>query len=271
MLVDPCAGDLKPSAYSGRAGYLARFSTTASFTVPASNAALIAYHPGAGNVSYTAAASGTTSITPTWGPTSSGLSAPLGFMYSTARGARAVAACITFTYIGSELNRSGMVGTLVAPCDEALFGGAATTVSAKLNSCQAVARTPAESFDVRFVPCPLDEQYVNLQGAPSEYFGDRCALVIPVVAGTNALDFRVRLTVIYEYLPLPDAAMPVTNATTPVPVGGLERLVNAAHRVPNMISTLDRVAGSVYKAMTSVANSGTFKLAASMAPMLLTG
>jgi len=129
---------------------------------------------------------------------------------------------------------------------------------------------PEASFDIRFVPTPADAEYVNLNDAPSEFFGDRCAMLLCMIAPSAGLEFRARLTCIYEYQPNSTIDMPLTNPTTPTVVGGVEKLVRIAHRVPHFLSTLDQAAGAAYNIARKLATSNTFRIAAKAAPMLLT-
>lgn len=268
MLVDPCAGDLRPSVYRGRAGYTARFSNWFTGSLTANGAALLAWNPGCGRVSYTTGANSTTAIVPAWGLSNNGMSAPLGFVAGSSRGMRCVAACITLSYIGTELNRGGTVGVAVGPADEVL-GAASTNVGLKLNVCQTVARLPDDSFEIKFVPTPADEEYVDVNVGVPDFFGDKCALLCAIVAPSAGMEFRARLTAIYEYLPADSANMPLPSATAHNPVGGLERLISAAHKMGNFVTNLDRLATTVYGTAKQVVNTNAFRSAAALTTAMM--
>lgn len=268
MLADPCASELRPSVYRGRAGYIMRVSTVNTVDTPAGTSGFAAWHPGAGNVSLKTGVATSTVFTNTWGPTSGTMAAPVGILPTISTAVRCVAACMTVTYVGSELNRGGAVAVIAGPANEVLTP-TPTTVGAKFDQATAVERTPTKTFEIRWTPSPQDEEYVDLSAAPSDYFGDRSALMFAFVTGETPLYFRVRMTAIYEYLPKSGTNMPLPTASNHTVVGGIERLVNVAARTDKFVTNLLTTAGRAYDAYQAVTNSNTFRLASQAAPLLL--
>jgi len=268
MLVDPCAAELKTSVYRGRGGYMMRLSTVAAIDAAAGQAGIAAWHPGAANVSYKNGVTPSTPFTATWGATSGSMIAPVGVLPTIASGVRCVAACMTVTYVGAELNRGGMVCATVGPAGEVLLP-TPTTVNEKFDLATATERSPSGSFEIKWAPSPMDEEYVDINGAPSDYFNDRTALLLGFIAGDTPLFFRVRMTAIYEYLPRAGKNVPLPPAVNRTVPGGLEKLVNAASKIEHFVTNVSHAAAGAYGAYRAMKNSTSFKIASATLPFSL--
>lgn len=269
MLSDPCGAEITPSAFGGRNGYPQRLSGFNYVSVPANGACLFAWHPGAGNVTFSTAADASVNFTPTWGTTNNGCSAPIGALPTISDDVRCLAACLEVTYVGTELDRSGAMGVLAGHADSVVRGGVVTNVISKMGIANEFGRTPKDTIEIKWVPAELDQQYTNLSDAPTNFFGDRTAIGFALIAGDKAVAVRLRLTVIYEFLPKSGSGMPLPTVQRNI-VGGYERLVNAAFSNPHFISNMKRAAESAYTVARAVMGSNSFKqLTYKAAPLLL--
>lgn len=158
LLGDPCGADLTSPCYGGSGtGYFARQVQTYA---PPSNAVdyLFEFTPSYNNLEIARFGYSTTP----GGALGTATALPLfGLVSSTAVGRRrCIAACVRVQYLGTELERSGLVSSVCLPGAELLTSevitGAATDWSNSMNHCNRL----GESFEYRWAPGEGDQEWL---------------------------------------------------------------------------------------------------------------
>lgn len=221
MVSDPCNSLLAPTAYRGMDGYLTRFANNLTIpTVAGKTGFIFIYYP-AYNTIYNVAANPNDTFNLTMG-----LSAGPGqaFLLSNASSQRAVGACCTLGYTGTELNRSGTLW--VGNLPYAALQGPVVTAASLIPLCQRTMRTPDAPLDIKWEPAAVDEQYWETgTGAPPN-LGDRNVIVIigQGFSSDTTVNFTVRSTLVAEWRPDFGLGLQTTNPNTPDVPGGLEKV-----------------------------------------------
>lgn len=220
LLADPCNAELTPSVFSGANGaLLARFEYDQIFNSSATDVGSAGYFcPGAlcQNTTNNAVGFGgpwssdtipgiLVNATPAIQPGNS-------FLNANASGVRAISACIQVNYMGSELNRAGVIAV---GCGKLSSITGTTTTAGLRTLAQVVQRMPDEPVEYRLPPTdasalfrdptstlsPLGEP--TGQDLPALFWS---ATGIPVSTGV-----RVRFVVVYEWIPKVNTGMTIPN------------------------------------------------------------
>lgn len=262
LLADPCNGQLTPSVFSGSNGaLLARFEYDQIFNNAATDIGSAGYFcPGAicQNTTNNAIGFG--------GPWSSdtipgalinatpAIQPGNAFLAANASGVRAIAACIQVNYMGSELDRAGVI---------AVGCGKLSTVVPTIST--ATLRTLAQVVQ-RMPDAPIEYRLPITEG--SELFRDPASTVNPITEPTAqdlpalfwsatgvkaATGIRVRFVVVYEWIPKIGIGMTVPNMgrvsvsrnTSSDVLRALEKTGDWLHRG---VDSAYSIAGAGYKA-----------------------
>lgn len=254
MILDPCNAILGPTAYRGADGFITRFkNVVAAGTTPANPYYVSVFYPAFNGVFLSAYATAGDIVTPTYsgGPGQA-------FLLSNAESQRVVGACVKVNYLGSELNRQGVVYRGVIPA--AAVSGA--TIQNLIVLCQATDRMPDKILETKFVPSSVEETYWQTgPSAPSET-GDR-NVIVTIVAGGGAVqvDTYLEHTLITEWRPKFGVGLISPPPNTPDVPSGLERVrttlsqlgnwwVEAAHTASSAVHT----ASSIYRGTKMLGN-----------------
>lgn len=220
LLADPCNGELTPSVFSGSNGaLLARFEYDQIFNNGATDIGSAGYFcPGAicqnttnnaigfgGPWSSDTIPGALVNATPAIQPGNA-------FLAANASGVRAIAACIQVNYMGSELDRSGVI---------AVGCGKLSTVTPTITTANL--RTLAQVVQ-RMPDAPVEYRLPTTEG--SELFRDPASTINPGTEPTAqdlpalfwsatgvkaATGIRVRFVVVYEWIPKIGIGMTVPN------------------------------------------------------------
>lgn len=230
MIRDPCNATLSESAYPGRAGLTSRFTGINTYTAGADTAFLGLYNPAAFSLAYATLANSATSVAPVYGTPLVGQS----YLLTNADSWRVVGFCLDIEYIGTELQRSGVIYGGILPGD-AITAGTPTTVDTVKVLLPQETRTPDRPLQLFWFPGVDDQKYHDLVGI-SDTYNMVCLCMENMPAGVQV---RVRHTTIVEWLP-----KTVLGMSMPSPVGGsnppaaYERLHDAARQSPGFVNSL---------------------------------
>lgn len=191
ILVDPCYGELPSSPYESAAGgIVARVRQTALAPALNNTAMAVFFHPVFG--SFAAEVANVTTAT------SFRDFAGAYQQVGNTNAARAVAGCVSATYIGAESGRSGIMhcgvvsGALVSSLLGTIYGGNGNTITMGALSAglSHIERTPVDKCEVNWVPGEGDSSFsaVTFAAASSnqiETLLERTNFCVIVVTGLN--------------------------------------------------------------------------------------
>lgn len=215
LLVDPCNAPLTYPVYGGSDGsYLVRCESYFNAGVGASDTAhVLSWAPGCVGSSETIATndksllvgsgpSSTGSMTLTaLGPQSPGQS----WLRNNASSYRAVAACISVIYPGSELNRSGIMGfgcVSAAVLGEKFFDNQPVTAVDTLTTLPSATKTPDGVVEINWRPSDNDSLFHNPDDSASdELTARKNAIVVAATGLPPGVGLTYKLTAVYEYKP----------------------------------------------------------------------
>jgi len=192
MLTDPCNAELAKPLYMGTgSGYLTRVVSDSNYTTDSGFHAIVPGVP-AQAINYGTAASSVASLTTVavQGP-------GYAFLNGVAYEARPVAACLTFIYTGSELNRSGLVnaGQFTAYDLNAFSSVPADNIA---SSFVQETRMTSNKIEVKWAPGQLDQDFGAVNNT-TYLVANRSAIAV-LWRGLNGTA-KVRSTIIYEWRP----------------------------------------------------------------------
>lgn len=196
MLSDPCHATLTESAYRGRAGIPARFTGIYSYTTGTETAFALVANPASGAGTLTALANSATAWTPAYATALPGQA----YLLTVADSARVIGACLDIDFVGTELQRAGMFygGVLPLTTLPAAVATSVDNVKVLLNN---ETRVPDHQVDQLWFPGVGNEAYTPLGSASASYTADHNALVFLAENLPAGLQLRLRLTIIYEWVP----------------------------------------------------------------------
>lgn len=262
MVMDPCNAILGPTAYRGADGFVTRFKINQTAGTTTTNQYFVSVFYPAYNATFLSGyAAATNVVTPAYinGPGQA-------FLLANADSQRVVGACTKITYLGSELNRQGVVYRGVMP--EAAITGA--TVQDIITLCQRTDRTPDSVLETKFIPSSIEETYWKTGGvAPSEN-GDRNVIVTVLYGGAvTAVDTFLEHTLICEWRPKFGVGLVCPPPNTPDVTGGLEKVRTAISRFghwwlegTHTAGTAVRTAAHMYQGTRALANVARLALTA---------
>lgn len=198
MLSDPCFAPLSTSAYRGQAGIVSRFTSITTVSTGSDTGFLMAASPQAG--AYTLAQF----TDPTIPTAAFAYANPLpgqAFITNNAEAVRVVGFCVDVDYIGTELNRSGMIYGGVVLGDTIGQGASPTPDSIKQLLPNQV-RTPDRQITQLWFPGVGNEAYGNNGAGSVAFAGGFNSLIIMAEGMPAGIQVRLRITTILEWLPL---------------------------------------------------------------------
>lgn len=253
LLADPCNGDLVPGPFGdGTGGMVARFEREYAFGGdPTSTAAAFAFCPAFCNISVSAGAGNNDGSSFTWASNTDPLYPP-GFTYlrDNAASLRPLSCCIQLSWVGKEFDRQGVVSLGRFPAE--ILGD--TTTTSRLRTCSQYAeRMPATMSEIVWRPQEQDLYFGNrTENAPLNSAGgvQNTVLVATVSSIPPGASIRLRLVVVYEWIPDPLSGLKVTTS-----LGG-----SKPTRLGDILAMLDRtgdwMAGTATAAARAISSIG---------------
>lgn len=264
LLRDPCGSRMVRPTFEGAGGsYMVR---TRTMTTTVSTAADVVYQfsPCFGFNCIQTTAALTASGNPL-GVTANNASPA--FLSSGVVGSfRCVAACVRVHYTGTELNRSGLVGSSLVNGPQLGVGVTPTlAIGAYIAGSQRVVRLGEEIHEVRWVPSAGDSNFFANNDPPGTFTGDSTGnAVIVAVQDAPLGKLSFELNAVWEWVPnmnvgngLPNnVAAPVSGATLNSTLSRIKDLVAFATHPDTM--------GAASNAMQGMARMGFGRSAARM-------
>lgn len=229
LIMDPChAYMVSPPSTTSESGYLIRTRSVVTFpSVAATNTTWgVYYHPGLQQYyqfelpnSTTAIASGSIVTTQaTANPTGLYTQLTTGPLFNTSYSCRPVASCLTYSYAGSESNRSGTLCYSNAISVEQFFDAVAAGSATGNNFdvwCSKNMRVPVSSLDLKWKPDMSADQFedtlaaistVSPTGSSAQLYPVHMSMangmLFVVNSGSNASNQeRVEITTVWEWKP----------------------------------------------------------------------
>lgn len=232
MLHDPCYATLAESAYRGRAGIVSRFTGVNTYTAGAFTAAAFVFNPAATAGTQFAVAASNTPATPVYDQVMPGQA----YLFTTAETWRVIGMCVDIDYVGTELNRSGMIYGGIVPANQ-VAAGVATTVDQIKVLLSNTTRTPDREIAQMWFPGVGNENYIG-ESTGVSFQDANNSLVLCFENMPTGLQVRLRVTTIYEWLPRVNTGIimpsPVTGNNPPA---AYEKLFEKARATPGFIDS----------------------------------
>lgn len=272
LLLDPCGAELGPTAYRGRDGFINRFN--AFFSVgpdPTISCSVFIYHPRLNRIYNRGVAlfnDDIGNINFYGGFSSAGPGAA--YLTANADETRTISACVQAFYVGTELDRQGLVYRGVVPARA--LSNAVNTVGTLSQLLQKRERTGDHTMETKWVPGPGNENYERTDITVNEFGDDNCVVILASGFAASKLLFSYRVVTNIEWLPAPAVGIMTPSPSTPDAPAGLERVRSAVARfgdwwleAAHTVSTVGGVARRVYGATRTAVNA-----IAPATPLLLT-
>jgi hypothetical protein len=226
MVSDPCNSILGHTAYRGKDGFINRFSAIYNTGGVGATCSIIAYWPRYNRVFKLSIAAETDNFSVNFYDATFSSAGPGGaFLGTNAGEVRPVAACITSSYVGTELDRQGYVVSGVLPY---------STITGTLNIgtlrqlCQKWMRTPDAQNETKWIPTPSDEEYEPIPATlPANPTDDNVVVHIACGFAAGKVNFYHRVVNIFEWQPFYGLGISCPTPNTPDAPGGLERVRSA--------------------------------------------
>jgi hypothetical protein len=119
-------------------------------------------------------------------------------------GVRAVAACVTVTFAGTEQNRGGFVTLQQTTHDHAYTLNTLAKIRA---SADVVERVPAGNSELRMEPSSASAEFSFCNAQFQDNRGNLPALVVSASGIPVSTGIRVRFTVVWEWIPTSSAGL----------------------------------------------------------------
>lgn len=242
MIVDPCNAELGPTAYRGSDGIISRFRNVQ--TIGPSGAktgfAFIFYPAYNAIMALNANSSDSLAFVPTTGGPGQS------FLLASGSAQRAVGACTSISYTGTELDRSGILYTGVVPI-AAL--GVSKTLAEIAMLLQHEQRVSDAMIEVKWSPSSIEEEYWESGTTTPSGSGDRNAIVVIGLGlnpATTSSNFSLINTLIAEWRPEPGNGLSTPNPSSHDVPGGLEKVRSVLQKMGNWWSTGARLAATAY-------------------------
>lgn len=217
LIADPCNAKLTGTIWPGSHGaFVSRFETDFMIgTSVSTTATTVIYVPGT-NSTYVPGIGGTLDNTDFLLSSGTAAQSPgVSFLSSNAGTIRAVASCIQVSFVGTELNRSGVVsggvmntGSITKYLDTASGGGNSNVQVGQLRSLtQHVERMPTDMMEITWFPASGDInpfQYAAVSNTAASNVNDAAdknALVITASGFPVSTGIRVRIVTVVEWTP----------------------------------------------------------------------
>jgi hypothetical protein len=271
------------TCFAGQQGFLSRFEGDAIINATGTDiAAMVYYAPGilnntSGVGAYNSYGFSNAAITSdtaanTW---NAGLLLPgASFLQANSRSVRCVAACLQISYPGAELTRAGIAALGQADFGDVYSGGSAA-VSNLRTLAQKVTRLPDGTLEVKLVPNPGSERWMNpnvgLSASTIQGWQDSPTLFATVSGIPTSVGIRVRLVAVYEWLPLLGVGLATPSLSVPPSAISLNGVLNSLARTGEWMYEGFENAGRAFGAMgrAYVAGSRLTSGIRTAAPLLL--
>lgn len=194
MLADPCTATLAESAYRGRAGQTSRWSAVTTYNVAGDTAFFCGVNPAAMSGFAGTFANSATLFAPVYSLAMPGQA----FLLANADSWRAIGACIDVDYVGTELNRSGVIYGGILP-STALPAGVATSVDLTKVLLSNEVRTPDRQISQLWFP-GVDNELPGDTGV-TQYEAGRNSFCVLAEGLPPGVQLRLRFTFIIEWFP----------------------------------------------------------------------
>lgn len=245
LLVNPCAAPLAHPVYAGSdAGILVRTeSAFSAFNGAGQDGGAIHWVPGAvssdsGNL--LGGYNGSTFAPATFVP-------GLTYLKAQASAVRCVAACMQITFLGSELNRSGVVAIGRSSGDLVEVGNS-TDAAALEPSLEHYTRTPDKTIELTWVPAMDDQSFLNPNyNFTSDMANGRSALTFCAYGLPAGTGLRVRLVAVYEYKPLQATGITYTSSARAKSKNSLDHVLNEIQEATNKVREVGATAYKVFQ------------------------
>lgn len=221
LLADPCNAPLSHPVYVGsEGGYLLRSSTylTLGMNAGTTTAGGFFWIPGKldcdGTVNKSMCYMETVNSATggTWTASPQAQTPAAAFLATNAASVRIVAACISFTWAGTELNRQGLVGYGIVS-GASILPAVVSSADSTLPLMQVSTRVPSEMVEFNFRPGNADQDFssTNYISDPSnnDLSRSQAFQIAYKNLPANYGGIHLKLTAVYEYIPA--AAFGVSN------------------------------------------------------------
>lgn len=241
MIVDPCNAELGPTAYRGADGIISRFRNVSVVSPAGKTGFMFVFYPAYNAIQLIAVnPSDVLAFSPTaGGPGQS-------FLLASGASQRAVAACSSLNYTGTELDRSGVIYSGVVPI-AAL--GVAKRVDEFAVNLQHESRVIDGHLEVKWSPSSIEEEYWESGVATPPGGGDRNAIVF-IGLGFNPLttsgNFSIINTLIAEWRPEPGLGLSNPNPSSHDVPGGIEKVRSTLQKLGNWWSNATNYVQKAY-------------------------
>lgn len=208
LLADPCYARLTEPTYEGTgAGVLTRFEQDFIVNGTATDtAAYIAFAPGC----LIGAGAGFGAVMGATGALASDATVIVPQFYATRQPGngllpsmsafRVVSACMQVSFVGSELQRAGVVSVGQSTAITANTGG--LTVAQLRSLSSTVVRVPDGEVEIKLRPTAVSEKFVPVNGTTTDSDFAAQPLLFATMAGIPvSTGMRVRLVAVYEWIP----------------------------------------------------------------------
>lgn len=274
LLADPCNAPLARPVYGfGAAGVVTRFETSYEVTFSSGYPDYSAYFcpgilssvncGGVGQITGAVATSGsatTTSFSRTLGSGfPGGVAIQPGYSFLNGLGgarARPVAACIRITYLGTELNRSGMIGTGQYTLNEAV-GAIGTVAGVHMQDCDIRMRIPDGTIERRWTPNPAADKWCQVGDTTdpnANSYGDCGTLTFALMGMSPGTSVRVSMITVLEWTP--GIASGVSPQTSTGPSASRNSVADVLHFLERAGNWTHTVAGSAANTAVALYNGG---------------
>lgn len=278
MIMDPCNATITPTAYRGKDGFITRVAMNLAVNNGAASNAVVAYWPRYNRVFLLSNNSTTTTFALDFYNAVDGAPGPGGAFFGTnASEVRPVAACLTSSYLGTELDRQGAVVEGILPY-RAVSG--AVTIDGLCQTMQKWQRVPDHAVETKWIPSPTNENYNQTPSTlPTVTEDDN--IIIQIFRGVTVgkMNFTTRVVGVMEWQPFWGLGLTNPTPNTDDPPAGLEVIrsqlskfgnwwLSASHTAAQGVHTIGQVASGVRTIARAAA--GTSR-ALGYAPALLLG
>lgn len=245
LLANPCASPLAHPVYAGSdAGILVRTESAFSvYTAAGATAGAVHWVPGAvssdsGNL--LSGVDGGTFAKTAFVP-------GLTYIKAQASAARCVAACMQITFLGSELNRSGVIAIGRASGDLVKVGDSVSAAGLE-PSLEHYTRTPDKTIELTWVPGMDDQSFLDPNANfTADMANGRSALAFCAYGLPAAVGIRVRLVAVYEYKPLQATGITYTSSARAKSKNSLDHVLNEIQEATNKVREVGATAYKVFQ------------------------
>lgn len=225
LIVDPCFATLAESAYRGRAGIVSRFTSIRTLTFTGYTGFLACYNPSAGASALQVFNDSTVLTSPL---TYTDVMPGQAFLLANSEASRVIGFCLDIDYIGTELNRAGMIyaGNVLGDSVDAGVGLVPDSLKQLLPN---QVRTPDRQLTQLWFPGVANEEYAPVGITSQAYTGSHNSLALMAEGMPDGIQLRIRQTTVVEWLPLAGVGVAMPSPTSGTnPVGAYEKLHDIA-------------------------------------------